>query len=136
MRSLQVNLSIVLILLSVWFKVPALASDELAPPTAPSIEKLLREWLADDDLDMPWLDSYKNADLLAFLLVDLHQVSSSRWHAETELLFDFGPPPPAIVGFEQIRLGRYRLMLNRQNQRMRLMRFSPVATVHLLPDGA
>ncbi len=136
MRSLWFSLSIAMILLSVWFKVPALASEELARPTEPGIEKLLREFLADDDLDKPWLDSYRNATLLAFRLVNLHQLSSSRWQAEIELLFDFGPPPSAILGFEQIRLGRYRLVLNSQDQQMRLMLFSPVATVHLLPDGA
>ncbi len=136
MRSLLFSLSIVLISLSVWFKVPALASEELARPATPAIEKLLREFLADDDPDMPWLDSYRNATLLAFRLVDMHQLSPSRWHANIELLFDFGPPPPAILGYERIRLGRYRLVLNSQDQRMRLMLFSPVATVYLLPDEA
>ncbi len=136
MRSLLFGLSIVLISLSVWFKVPALASQELARPTTPGIEKLLREFLADDDPNMPWLDSYRNATLLTFRLVNLHQLSSSRWQAEIELLFDFGPPPPAILGFEQLRLGRYRLVLNSQDQQMRLILFSPVATMHLLPDGA
>ena len=136
MRSLLFSLSIALILLSVSFKVPALASEELARPSEPGIEKLRREILADDNPDMPWLDSYRNATLLAFRLVDLHQLSPSRWQAEIELLFDFGPPPPSIIGFEQLRLGRYRLVLKNQDQRMRLILFSPVATVHLLPDEA
>ncbi len=136
MRPLLISLTVVSMLLSVCFKTPALASHKMAVPTAPSIEKLLREWLADDDFRMPALFPYKSAVLMAFRLVNLDQVSSSRWHAEIELLFDFGPPPPSIVGFERIRLGRYRLVLNQQDERFGLVRFSPVATVRLLPGGA
>ena len=136
MRSLLISLAVVPMLLSVCFNTPALASDNLAVPTAPSIEKLLRERLADDDFRMPSLFLYKSAVLMAFRLVNLDQVSSSRWHAEIELLFDYGPPPPSIVGFDRIRIGRFRLVLNQQDERFELVRFSPIATVHPLPGGA
>ncbi len=108
MRPLFADLAIVSVLLSIGFSPPAPASDNLGVPTPASIETLLRERLAEDDTSMPSLIPYKNAVLMEFGLVVLDWVSSSRWHAEIDLLFDFGPPPPSILGFERQRRGRCR----------------------------
>ena len=70
---------------------------------------------------------------MEFELVELDQVSPSRWHAETELVFDFGPPPPAVLGFERVRRGRYWLVLTRQGEPFELLRFAPIAEVRPLP---
>lgn len=120
-------------LLSVGLTSPAPASERLATPTAASIESLLRDMLVEDDLDMPSLMVLQDAMLLDFELVVLDQVSPPRWHAEIVLLFDFGPPPPSILGFERIRRGRYRLVLKQHGTDLGLSRFTPVARVHPLP---
>ena len=120
-------------MLAVSFATPAPASDKLARPTAASIEKLLRDMLAQDELELPSMIPLKHAVLMEFGLVDLYHVTPSRWQAEIELLVDFGPPPPSILGFERVRRGRYWLVLNRQGERLGMSRFSPIARIHLLP---
>ena len=96
MRSLLTGLAVVSMLLSVCSYAPVLASDKPAVPTAASIEQLLREKLTNDVFDLPALFPYKGAVMMEFRLVNLDRVTSSRWHAEIDVLFDFGPPPPGM----------------------------------------
>ncbi len=133
MRTLLAGLAAGAILLAVSFATPAPASDKLAQPTAASIEKLLRDMRAKGEPELPSMIPLKYAVLMEFGLVSLHQVSPSRWQAEIELLVEFGPPPPSILGFERMRRGRYWLVLNRQGERWGMSRFSPIARIHLLP---
>jgi len=108
--------------------------DDQAAPTAAGIEKLLRESLAKDDFSLQGMVGFKNAALLEFELVKLEQLSPSRWRAATNLVFVFSPPPASIKGFERVRRGRYQLVLGQQGEQFGLVRFSPTATLHLLPS--
>ena len=136
MRTLLVSLSIVAILLSACVKTPTPGSDRTAAPSAASIEKLIRGRLKKDDVDRPGLFPFENAVLMDFRLVDLEQVSSSRWRAEIGLLIDYGPAPPSVIGFERIRLGLFKVRLDRQDANLELTRLTPVGTVQPLPGAA
>ncbi len=100
-------------------------------PTASQIETLLRDALTNNRIFVP--SFYRNAKLKDFELLKLEGVASSRWYADVEMLFDFGILPPTIVGFDRERRGRYTLILQRQDTRLELLRFTPNAKVHLLP---
>ena len=107
---------------------------QAAVPDATSIERVLRDKLADD-AGRPGLNPYEKAVLKEFRLVELEQVSSTRWYAQTELLFDYGPAPASVIGFERTRRGYFELRLDRQDAQLRLTRFTPVGTVQPLLTG-
>ncbi len=136
MQPVSIGLTIVSMLLSACLMTTTPARDQPVMPNAASIEKLLRDTLANDGTDTPGLFPYEDAVLMEFRLVDLEQVSSSRWQAETELLFDYGPAPAWVMGLERIRRGRYKLRLDQQDARLLLTRFTPVGTVQPLLDDA
>ena len=136
MRELWSSLAAVAVLLLVGCAGPAPPSQELGMPTAASIEGLVREKLAKDDFENSLQNPFKKPVLLNFGLVELDQVSPTQWHAEIELSLDFGPPPPSIVGFQQIRRGRYELMLKPQGKRWALFRFHLIGRVHPLPASS
>ena len=107
------------------------ASDDSEPPTEMQIESFLRKALANEDSRVP--PAYWSATLMDFELQKLEWITPSRWVVETELQFDFGPPPPTVLGFERLRRGRYRLILYRESGQLQLKRFSPMDGIRLLP---
>ena len=133
MRAVLIGLLCMSMLLSACATGAGPASEQAAVPNAASIERILRDKLADDDPGRPGLNPYGNAILMEFRLVDLERVSSTRWFAQTELLFDYGPAPASVMGFERTRRGRFELRLDQQDAQLRLTRFTPVGTVQLLP---
>jgi len=133
MRSLITSLVVASMLFLASFTPPASAWDWMSRPNAYNIEILLRDLLAEDG-GGPWsLQPYRDSELIDLDLIVLERLSSNRWHAEVELIFDFGPPPPGVLGFESIRVGRYHLRLSRDGGRLGLLRFNPVGRVHPLP---
>ncbi len=114
------------------FAVSVLASDRSSPSSA-GIERLVRDALAKDEVELPSLLPLRNATLLDFRLVGLQQASQTRWLAMIDMLFDFGEPSPFVIGFQRVRHGRYRLVLQQQNGQLELTRFTPVARIHPLP---
>ena len=135
MRPLTIMLALVSLLILPGFSALEPASEASARPTEQSIEALLRDALAREEVALPSLLPFKSARMMEFGLVTLERVTSSRWHAETEMVFDFGPPPPAVLGFERLRRGQYRLVLERVGEVWRLKRFTPMGRVHPLPAG-
>ena len=133
MRPLTIVLALVSLLVLPGFSALAPASETAVRPNERSIEALLRSALARDEVALPALLPLKSARMMEFALARLERVTSSRWHAETEMLFDFGPPPPAVLGFERIRRLQYRLVLERDGEAWRLKRFTPMGRVHPLP---
>ena len=126
-RTTTLFVGLTLVLLSATFSASAL--DRSTAPTAAQIETLLRTALTGDQ---PYLPSmYRRAVLQEFELRMLDGVLAPRWLAEVELLFDFGPPAPAIIGFQQHRRAIYRLIIKQQGDRLQLLRFTPVGTIHL-----
>ena len=107
------------------------ASHDPVPPTATQIEKFLRKAMANEHPRMP--TAFWTATLMNFELRRLERITQSRWIVVTELLFDFGPPPPAVLGFERQRRGHFRLVLDRENGRLKLNRFAPMGLLHPLP---
>ena len=130
MRSLTTGLAVAAVLLAGGF---ASASDKTGKPTSAGIESLLRALLAQDQGGPGGLAPYRGAELKDFALIAVEPMARYRWHAEVELLFDFGPPPAGILGFENLRGGRYHLRLSRDGRRLELLRFNPVGKVYPLP---
>ncbi len=101
------------------------------PPTATQIENFLLKAMANEHPRMP--TAFWTATLMNFELRRLERITQSRWIVVTELLFDFGPPPPAVLGFERQHRGHFRLVLDRENGRLKLNRFAPMGLLHPLP---
>lgn len=133
MRPILTYLAGIAMLLYVGAVTPVSALGQYSEPDAAAIEKLVRDTLGREEYGLPSLLPYKNAALIEFELLSLEQVTSSHWHARIQMLFDFGLPPPSIVGFKRIRRGSYRLVLKRQDGRLTMRRFTPVGRVYLLP---
>lgn len=143
MRSLLTGLAVLSLLLPLGCATPVPQADKQAAPTAASIEQLLRDRLAIlvallpnrtmPAVRPPSLAAYRKAKLLDFKLVELDSVTSSRWIAKIEAEFDFGPPPPAVLGFERTRRGRFDLLLKQKGTRLTLLRFTPLARLYPLP---
>jgi len=115
---------------SVW---PTKATEWPETPTAAKIEDLLRETLAKSDTGQLWLLPYQAAVLEEFQLIDVTPVTRTRWQAEIELRFDYGPRPPAVLGFERRRSGTFRMVIERRNGAFELIRFYPAARRLPLP---
>ena len=127
-RAVGVLVGGILALLAVYF--PAHASDR---PTASQIEAVLRDVLANRVSNGAHVPSqYRQADLEEFELLKL-EGTTSHWYAETRLRFDFGKLPPTLSAFERKRLGHYSLVLRRDGAELKLLHFTPKASVHLLP---
>ena len=109
------------------------ASDRSALPGSASIEQLVREALSADAVELPSLLPLRNAGLLDFRLIGLQQQSPERFIAMIDMVFDFGKQPPFVVGFERVRHGRYRPVVQRRGTRLELTRFTPVVRIHPLP---
>lgn len=156
MRPLLTSLAVLSLALSLGCTSPAPQADKPTVPTAASIEQLLRDRLAPIEVislgpmplnllktilpyptvpraRLPSLTPYKKMELMAFKLLDLVPVSASRWQAEIEVQFDFGPPPPAVLGFQRLHRLRFHLLVKQRGERLALLRFAPVAGLHPLP---
>ena len=107
-----------------------------AHPSAAAIETLLRDRLASDDFQLPGMIGYKKAVLVEFGLARLERLTADRWHADVGLLFNFGPPPAQVLGFERSRLGHFRLVLKGEGDALELLRFTPVVKLRKLPGEA
>ena len=108
------------------------ASRYPVPPTAMQIEEVLQMAMVDEHPRMP--TGFWTATLVEFKLRQLEQVKPFRWIVVTDLLFDFGPPPPAVIGFERRRRGQFRLVLEQENRRWKLKRFAPMGGIRQLPN--
>ena len=135
MRLLRITLALASLIVLTGFSALVPASEEVPAPSARSIESLVLGALAQEEVALPSLLPLKDARLMEFGLVKLQRFTSSRWHAETEMLFDFGPPPPGVLGFERLRRLHYRLALERAGETWRIKRFTPMGRVHPLPAG-
>ncbi len=111
------------------------ASDQVSEPTAAEIEWLVRTAISEENDKLPSLLPLKSAELLKFRLVSRNRTSSTTWQAEIDLLFDFGPSPSSVLGYQRVRAGRFRLVIDHNDGRFELSRFSPVGRVHPLPAG-
>ena len=109
------------------------ASDRVSEPTAAEIEWLVRTAISEEHDRLPSLLPLRGADLLKFRLVSRDRTSATRWQTVIDLLLDFGPPTSSVLGFERIRAGRYWLVIDNNDGRFELWRFSPVGRVHPLP---
>ena len=136
MRLLLVRLALLSLLLTAGVSLATWAVERQAGPSAERIERLLRDLLAKEDGSGPSLHFLGNAKLLEFRLLELEPGARSRWHAEIEVLSDFGPPPPDVFGFERIRQSRFGLILEERGEALELLRFTPLSRVHPLPARA
>ena len=133
MRFPTILLAVASLMLAASFAPPASAADRQTAPSAERIEMLLRDWLADEKGAGAMPSAYAGAELLDFRLVGLEPLASGRWFADTELSFDFGPPPSGVIGYQRRRQGRYQLMLDRRERGLGLIRFTPRGSVLYLP---
>ncbi len=133
MRPLLLSAAVASLLLTGCAQAVELVTGEPAPPTASTIEDLVREHLASGGHSPQPFFQNEKAALMKFKLIDLSQVTPSRWNAEAELTIDYGPRPASVVGFQQVRTGRYELVVSRQDEQLVLMRFSQLGTVRTLP---
>lgn len=133
MRSLMTVLAVAALLLAGSFASPISAWDEPEKPSAAEIESLLRKMLAKDQGGPGGLAPFRSAELKDFELIVVEPLAPTRWDAQVELIFDFGPPPPGVLGFESVREGRYHLRLSQDGRRLELLRFNPVGQVYPLP---
>lgn len=110
---------------------PQATSYESERPTTAQIEQLLKKAITDDKFYLP--PAYKSADLLEFDLQKLEPLARSQWIVDADILFDFGPPPSGVLGFERLRRNSFRLILKEDQGQLRLKRFSPRGEVRALP---
>ena len=127
------SLTVLSLLLAFGLSLAASAFDRAGEPNAASIERLLREAQAGEAPGLPSLLSLRDAAILDVELLELERIAPSRWVAEIVLLADYGPPPPSVLGFERLRRGRYRLLLEQDGAELGLLRISPMGRVHALP---
>ena len=133
MRQLFLGLAAGLLMAAGW-GLSAVSAGEPAPPTASEIEETLRQSLTEGRMGSWARTDYRNAELKALELLALDPLSPSRWHADVAVLFDFGAPPPGIIGFERERFGKYQVLLERDDGDWVVRRFQPVGKVKPLPD--
>ena len=103
------------------------------PLNAEIIERLLRDTL--DQRQPGSTLPYHQSNLLDFTLIAVETLAPGHWRARADLVFDHGPPPPQVHGFQRIRSQPFHLLIKRHGKRLDLYRWSPVATVRLLPAG-
>ena len=127
-------LCISFLLIAVWAST-ASAADRATAPTAFEIERLVRTAIVEGNDRLPSLLPLKGAELLKFRLVSRDRTSTTRWHAEVDLLFDYGPAPAAVLGFERFRAGRYWIVVDWTGGVFELSRFAPVGRVQPMPSG-
>lgn len=97
------------------------------------IAGLLEDALTQDVIEPYSLMAFENAEILDIDLVRQERLSGFQWVVEIELEADFGPAPAAVIGFERMRRGRYRLILARPDGQLKLRRFTPIAQIESLP---
>lgn len=109
-------------------------------PTAAQIEALLQRALTGADNRTSLSDRrayvpalYRNATVRRFVLRELDGALAPRWRAEIELDLEVGDPPNGVIGFQKQRRGLFRLVFERRNDRLKLLRFNPVGRAELLP---
>lgn len=136
-RSLPISVAILCItlLFSAILLPKSPASGQVSEPTATEVEWLVRKAIAEGNDRLPSLLPLKGAELLKFRLVSRDRTSTTRWHVEVDLLFDYGPAPAAVLGFERFRAGRYWIVVNWTGDVFELMRFAPVGRVQPMPSG-
>lgn len=113
--------------------VTARAAGQDKTPTAPQIEALLRESLDRESRVTGRMPAYGTATLVDFELLTLERIGPARWRAETDLEFDFGPPPAGVLGYERRRRGLYHLDIRQADGRFELLRFHAAGSLQRLP---
>ena len=97
------------------------------------IAGLFEDALSQDVIEPYSLVALENAEVLDIDLVRQERLSGFQWVVEIEMEADFGLAPAAVIGFERIRRGRYRLILARSDGQLKLRRFTPIAQIESLP---
>lgn len=113
----------------------AVSGDRSERLTESMIGAVIDEALSRDQISPHALTALAEAEILRIDLLRQEALSAAQWVAVIELEADYGPAPPAVIGFERVRQGQYRLVLVRQDGRLILQRFTPMAGRELLPAG-
>ena len=135
-------LAVFALLLTTATAVRAAAPEAGQAPTAAQIEALLQRALTGTDNRTSLNDRrayipaiYHNATVRRFVLRELDGALAPRWRADIELRLEVGDPPSGVIGFQNRRQGIFRLVFERRNTRLELLRFNPVGRVQLLSYG-